>query len=253
MIHVSFSLLKLLLGVVFGAVCGYVSGLFITRSRFAESLIIEDNEEDMTFYSNAQMDNYGNDFYNFTEKRRKKQASEKIRYIAMTAMAFLTFVIVLVFLIVKGGGFGGNRKALVELGQGESATAENPIVTIVIKPITKDAEGRVVIPYEITNKTNKPLKTASVVGAVNGVEITCSKEKESEPGSNKLVSFDEPVVGWESASYYVVLDSTEMRKAGLKKINNVSLTFATYTEDFENGNAKENETYLTITEDIVNQ
>lgn len=253
---VSFSIVKLLLGIVFGVVCGCVSGLFITRSNFEAMTKIEDNDEDMTFYSNEQMNRYGSDFYNFTEKRRKKLAQDNLKYIIATAVTAVLWVGVLVFLINAGGGFGGNKKAIVELGVGETAYNENQVVKITLQPVMKDDKGRVCIPYEITNYTDKPLRVASVESRVNSSGVGCTREKKDnsvQDGSLKLLATDEPIIPGSTVINYVVLNSTELNKTGISKIESITLTFVTNTEDVENNGAVENETTLAITENVVNQ
>lgn len=249
-----FSVTKLLLGLLFGAVCGFISGLFLTRSTFSKMTEIDENDLDMTDYSVPQMNQYDTEFFTFSERRRKAEKSELMKYIGMTAAAFVVWVLVLVFLFASSKTIAP-KKVIANIGTGESASISNSIVDIQMQPITVDSEGRAVVPYSITNKTGLSLETLALVANVNGHEVECSRAKvvESEDASTelKLIETDDPVVQGATETFYVVLHSDSLKKNKISEINVVSIMFDTCTIDFDNGSARENETRETLAQQVV--
>lgn len=254
--YISFSIVKFLIAIVFGAICGGLSGLFITRSHFQEMIKIQDNDEDLSFYSGGQMSKYGSEFQSSVDKRRKKLASENAKFIAMLVGAVVAWALVVVLLFTQSTGVGPKRDAVANLGQGEIAEDENKTVKIKTLPVMLDADGRLVVPYEITNKSTMTMKNSSITVLVNNNEVSCFKgtlvegSSEAEP---KIKEIEEPIVGGSTEKYYIVIDTTSLKKAGVKSVSKVSMTFVTYTENFENNGAIENETSLTIVQNVVNQ
>lgn len=251
--HVYFSITKLLLGLLFGAVCGLVSGLFLTRSTYVKMTDIDENDLDMTDYSVPQMNQYDTEFLSFSERRRKAEKTELLKYIGMTAGAFLVWVLVLVFLFTSSENVTP-KKVIANIGIGETVSTSNAIVDIVMNPITVDADGRAVVPYTITNKTEFSLNTLAVTANVNGKNIECFRAKEvesEESGELKLAETSEPVVKGTTATFYVVLDSKSMKSEKVSDINVVSITFDTCTINHDNGAAQENETKETLAQKVV--
>lgn len=251
--HVYFSISKLLIGLLFGAVCGFVSGLFLTRSTYAKMTDIDENDLDMTDYSVPQMNQYDTEFLSFSERRRSAEKAELLKYIGMTAGAFLVWVLVLVFLFTSSENVTP-KKVIANIGVGETVSTSNQVVDIVMNPIAVDAEGRAVVPYSITNKTDLPLNTVALTANVNGKNIECfrAKQVESEDASElKLEETSEPVVPGATGDFYVVLDSKSMKSEKISDINVVSVIFETCTVDHENGAVQENGTKEQLSQKVV--
>lgn len=100
------------------------------------------------------------------------------------------------------------------------------------------------------------MKNSSITVLVNNNEVSCFKgtlEEGSSEAEPKIKEIEEPIVGGSTEKYYIVIDTTSLKKAGVKSVSKVSMTFVTYTENFENNGAIENETSLTIVQNVVNQ
>jgi len=253
--QIYFSITKLLLGLLFGAVCGFVSGLFLTRSTYSQMTEIDENDKDMTDYSASQLNQYDTEFRSFSERIHKAEKSEFLKYVGMTAGAFLVWILVLVFLFASSKTIAP-KKVIANIGVGESGFDSNIVVDIAMDPVTVDSEGRAVIPYTITNKTDLSLETLAIIVNVTGRGVECFSEKAvegAESGELQLeaIADNEPVVKGTTATYYVVLDSKSLKQNKISDIETINITFDTCTIDFENGNTRANETQIQMSQKVT--